>query len=331
MTIEEGTGDEFLLICFVCKNPFGLVAQFCGYCQATRQQALGVERARPNQQIVDVVPTQPKVEPQPKFDRESKPVAPPPPIDKTIFIPSGPQTKPPQKRQKTVKKTGVFQENLQLRIKSIDSWQKRNSKLISTLGLISFVISAYFSTQSIIFSSSSPENAAQQHLQLGVTRDSKYFEGFPDNSGIRFFPSRYSAWDDSSAGNWVTATSWNGWKGSATVNFSAGGTSYSGISVTAKYNAEYESFLGIFRKAEWKSEAPATMEIEYPRNQQLSIYINGLAAGTVSRPAVSEGSYQMYPGEFSIQFFDLTSGEEVTSLSRTYYIDAYGTYDLNLN
>jgi len=331
MTIEEGTGDEFLLTCFVCKNPFGLVAQFCGYCQATRQQALGVERARPNQQIVDVVPTQPKVEPQPKFEPQQKPVAPPPPIDKTIFIPSVSRTSPPQKRQKTVKKTGVFQENLQLRSKNIDAWQKRNSKLVTTLGLISFVISAYFSTQSIIFSSSSPENAAQEHLQLGVTRDSKYFEDFPDNSGIRFFPSRYSAWDDSSAGNWVTASSWNGWKGSATVNFSAGGSGYSGIPVTAKYTAEYESFLGIFRKAEWKSEPPATIELEYPRNQQLSIYINGLAAGTVSRPAVSEGSYQMYPGEFSIQFFDLSTGEEETSLSRSYYIDAYGTYDLNFN
>ena len=331
MTIEEGTGDEFLLTCFVCKNPFGLVAQFCGYCQATRQQALGVERARPNQQIVNVVPAQPKVEPQPKFDLQSKPVAPPPPIDKTIFVPPGSQTKPPPKRQKTVKKTGVFQENLQLRSKNIDSWQKKNSKLVTSLGLISFVISAYFSTQSIIFSSSSPENAAQAHLQLGVPRDSKYFEGFPENSGIRFFPSRYSAWDDSSAGNWVTASSWNGWKGSATVNFSAGGSGYSGIPVIAKYIAEHESFLGIFRKAEWKSEPPATMVLEYPRNQQLSIYINGLAAGTVSRPAVSEGSYQMYPGEFSIKFFDLSTGEEETSLSRTYYIDAYGTYDLNLN
>ena len=59
MTIEEGTGDEFLLTCFVCKNPFGLVAQFCGYCQATRQQALGVERARPNQQIIAVQETKP--------------------------------------------------------------------------------------------------------------------------------------------------------------------------------------------------------------------------------------------------------------------------------
>ena len=216
MTIEEGTGDEFLLTCFVCKNPFGLVAQFCGYCQATRQQALGVERARPNQQIVEVVPTQPKFEPQPKF---TPPTATP---NKSEFVPSAIKTPPAPKRQQTIKKQGVFQENIQLRSKNIDSWQKKNSKLVTTLGLISFVISAYFSTQSIIFSSSSPENAAQAHLQLGVTRDSKYFEGFPENSGIRFFPSRYSAWDDSSAGNWVTTSSWNGWKGSATVNFSAG-------------------------------------------------------------------------------------------------------------
>ena len=336
MTIEEGTGDEFLLTCFVCKNPFGLVAQFCGYCQATRQQALGVERARPNQQIVNVFPTQPKVEPQPTFkpqprvDSESKPATPPPPINKTIFTPAGSQTKPPQKRQKTVKSKSVFQENLQLRSKSIDSWQKRNSKIITTLGLISFLCTIYFSTQSLIFSSNSPASAAEKHLQLGILRNAEYFEGFSDNSGIRFFPSRFSPWKDSSAGNWVTTASWNGWKGSATIDFLAGGTTYSGIPVTAKLTAEYQSFMGIFRKAEWVLVPPATMEISYPDDTQLSIYINGLAAGTVSRPAVSEGKYQMYPGDFEIKFYDLASGEEVTSLTRAYFIDAYGAYDLNL-
>ena len=330
MTIEEGTGDEFLLTCFVCKNPFGLVAQFCGYCRATRQQALGVERARPNQQIVDVVPTQPKIEPQPKFDLQSKPVAPPPPIDKTIFVPAGSQTKPTPKRQKTIKKQGVFQENIQLRSKNIDSWQKKNSKVITTLGLISFLCTLYFSTQSLIFTSNSPAATAEKYLQLGVLRNAEYFEGFSDNSGIRFFPSRFSPWEDSSAGNWVTTASWNGWKGNATIDFLAGGSSYSGIPVTAKLTAEYQSFMGIFRKAEWVLEPPATIEITYPSDTQLAIYINGLAAGTVSRPAVSEGKYQMYPGNFEIKFYDLASGEEVTSLGRSYFIDAYGAYDLNL-
>ena len=324
MTIEEGTGDEFLLTCFVCKNPFGLVAQFCGYCQATRQQALGVERARPNQQIVEVVPTQPKLEPQPKF---TPPTA---TSNKSEFFPSAIKTPPAPKRQQAIKKQGVFQENIQLRSKNIDSWQKKNSKVLTFLGLISFLSTIYFSTQSLIFTSNSPAAAAEKHLQLGVLRNAEYFEGFSDNSGIRFFPSRFSPWEDSSAGNWVTTASWNGWKGNATIDFLAGGSSYSGIPVTAKLIAEYQSFMGIFRKAEWVLEPPATIEITYPSDTQLSIYINGLAAGTVSRPAVSEGKYQMYPGDFEIKFYDLASGEEVTSLSRSYFIDAYGSYDLNL-
>ena len=325
MTIEEGTGDEFLLTCFVCKNPFGLVAQFCGYCQATRQQALGVERARPGQTIVNVSTSQPKTDPQPEVPQST------PAQEKGIFLPPTQQKKVQTPSPKPIKQKSHFQENIQIRSKNIDSWQKRNSKLVSTLGLIAFLATTYFSTQSLIFASNSPAGAAEEHLQLGVLRDSQYFEGFPDNSGVRFFPSRFSTWGDSSAGNWVTTASWSGWKGYASVDFLAGGTDYSGIPVTAKFRAEYKSFMGIFRQIEWISEAPAIIEIAYPSNKQLSIYINGLAAGTVSRPAVSEGIYQMYPGEFEIKFYDLSTGEEETSLGRYYFIDAYGTYDLNLN
>ena len=102
MTIEEGTGDEFLLTCFVCKNPFGLVAQFCGYCQATRQQALGVERARPNQQILGVqaeVKTQaPVAQAQPAAPNfaPQKPNTPPPP--RPIARPVAKPIKPPKQR-----------------------------------------------------------------------------------------------------------------------------------------------------------------------------------------------------------------------------------------
>jgi hypothetical protein len=332
MTIEEGTGDEFLLTCFVCKNPFGLVAQFCGYCQATRQQALGVERARPNQQIINVATEQPTAQPtqQPTQQSTQQFVPPITRPNQPTFQPSAPHSVT-VKPVKAIKQKSVFLENAAIRSKSVNTWQKKNSKLVTTLGLFSFIFSSYFSAQSLIFASTSPEDTAQKHLQLGVTRDAEYFEGFPDNSGIRFFPFRFSPWDDSSAGNWVTNSSWNGWKGSATVNFQAGGSGYSGIPVTAKYDADYESFLGIFRKIQWVSQPPATINIQYPGDPQLSIYINGLAAGTVSRPSVSEGQYQMYPGEFDVQFFDLLTGEEETTLRRTYFIDAYGDYVLNFD
>jgi hypothetical protein len=324
MTIEEGTGDEFLLTCFVCKNPFGLVAQFCGYCQATRQQALGVERARPDQKVVSVTPTQPASVPQSEF------IQPTPKQDKSVFLPPNPQKVAKPQIQRPIKQKSHFQENVKIRSKNIETWQKKNSKLVSTLGLFAFLLTTYFSTQSLIFASSSPATLATEHLQLGVSRDTQYFEGFSENTGVRFFPSQFASWDDSSAGNWITTTNWNGWRGNASVDFLAGGTGYSGIPVTAKFKAEYDSFLGVFRKIDWVLEAPATLELSYPGNRQLSIYINGLAAGTVGRPAVSEGTYQMYPGEFEIKFYDLSSGEEVTSLSRYFFIDAYGKYVIDL-
>ena len=51
MGFSEGTEDEFLLTCFVCKEPFGMLAAFCGGCGARRDQAMGIERAKESQQI----------------------------------------------------------------------------------------------------------------------------------------------------------------------------------------------------------------------------------------------------------------------------------------
>ena len=53
MGFSEGLEDEFLLICFVCKSPFGILAMFCGECGCKRDQALGIERASTRQQIVN--------------------------------------------------------------------------------------------------------------------------------------------------------------------------------------------------------------------------------------------------------------------------------------
>lgn len=324
MTIEEGTGDEFLLTCFVCKNPFGLIAQFCGYCQATRQQALGVERAKPNQQILLVQET------------KVTPVAPPP--QKTgpgIFLP--PQTtklqpKPINKpKTQKVRPKSIFLENAQLRSKTFGGWQKKHSRGFVSLGTIAFFFSLYFSIQSAIFLASSPLALAEKHLSLGATRDTAYFENSVGNSGIRFFPAKFSSWSDSSAEKWTSNASWNGWKGSASVDFLAAGENVSGVPITGKFTAEYSTTLGIFRKVEWVSEAPAVIDIEYPSQSGLSIYINGLAAGTTSRPSVGEGEYQIYPGSFTVAFYDLTTGEELTDYSRSYFIEAQGSYELSFD
>ena len=338
MTFEEGTGDEFLLTCFVCKNPFGLVAQFCGYCQATRQQALGVERAKPNQQVLLVqenraaVNTPPPVQQQPQRQMRQEP---------GIFTPQQPQSRPQQPqfappdkarpRPQKVQQKSVFKENAQLRTKSFGMWQKKNSKKLVLLGTFAFLISSYFTVQSIIFLTNSPNNVAEDRLYLGASRSTTYFDNFPENSGFRFFPAKFSTWPDSDSQKWTSSSSWNGWKGSATVNFLAAGSDVSGIPITGEFKAQYSSTLGIFRKATWVAQAPAILTIDYPNESGVSIYINGIAAGTTSRPAVSPGQYQMYPGTFTVNFYDLSSGEELTDYSRYYFIDAQGAYEMSFN
>jgi hypothetical protein len=197
--------------------------------------------------------------------------------------------------------------------------------------MIAFFFSLYFSIQSAIFLASSPLALAEEHLSLGASRNTAYFEKSGGNSGIRFFPARYSNWSDSGAEKWTSSASWNGWKGSASVNFLAAGENVSGVPITGKFTAEYSTTLGLFRKIKWIPEAPAVINIEYPSQSGVSIYINGLAAGTTSRPSVSEGEYQVYPGSFTVAFFDLATGEELTDYSRSYFIEAQGTYELSFD
>jgi hypothetical protein len=340
MTFEEGSGDEFLLTCFVCKNPFGLVAQFCGYCQATRQQALGVERAKPNQQILLVQESQQNFAPpiqQPPVQQQRQPQSQP-----GVFTPQQPKFSPPQQpkfsppqqpkpRPQKVQQPSVFRENAQLRSKNFGVWQKKNSKKLVLLGTVAFLLSTYFTTQSIIFLTNSPNNVAEDRLYLGASRSTSYFDNFPENSGFRFFPAKFSTWPDSDSQKWTSSSSWNGWKGSATVNFLAAGSDVSGIPITGEFKAKYSSTLGIFRKVTWVAKAPAILNIDYPNVSGVSIYINGIAAGTTSRPSVSPGQYQMYPGSFTVNFYDLSSGEELTAYERYYFIDAQGSYDMNFN
>ena len=321
VTIEEGTGDEFLLTCFVCKNPFGLVAQFCGYCQATRQQALGVERARPNQQILGVAPERKIEAPVKRVEPASDSYLPPKPITPPVKKPTPKPVKPPS----------MFIQNMGLRSKNLGNWQKKHSKPIVLVGLVCFIFSTYFSMQSIIFLTSSPLEVAEKHLYLGATRNTSYFESSSENNGIRFFPTRFINWPESTASRWDSSASWNGWRGTASVNFLASGNDLGGIAITGEYKAEYSTVLGIFRKVQWVPNAPAVIDFRYPPLNGAAIYINGLAAGTTTQPSVSEGEYQIYPGPLNITFFDPTTGEELSEYSRYLFIDAQGTYELNFN
>lgn len=338
MTIEEGTGDEFLLTCFNCKNPFGLVAQFCGYCQATRQQALGIERVRANQQILEtnqVAPQQQQYQQPPQQQYQQQPPQQQP--REKIFTPSQ-QTPPPMpsakqepsflppKKSPVIRQKSMFKENMGLRITAAAGWQKKRSKSIATLGWIFFLATSYVSIQTYIFVANTPIPVAESHLYLGASRDATYFNVSSENSGTPFFPTRYSVWPDADSSQWTTSASWNGWKGEATVDFTAGGGGLDGIPITGNFDAKYKTFLGIFRQIEWQAETPATFTVDYPDSLQMSIYINGLAAGTTERPAVREGQYQMYPGTLEFKYFDLATGEELSQYGFRYFIDASGRY-----
>jgi hypothetical protein len=210
-------------------------------------------------------------------------------------------------------------------------WQKKNSKLATSMGILAFLSLAYFSTQSLIFLAQSPLSIAEERLYQGAIRSTTYFDNFQENSGIRFFPTKFAAWSDSDAGTWTSSASCTGWKGTASVDFLAAGTNASGIPITGKFRAEYSTVFGIFRDVKWVPEAPAVINLEYPSLSGASIYINGLAAGTTAQPAVREGQYQIYPGSFTIDFYDLATGEELTEYSRFYFIDAQGSYYMNFS
>jgi hypothetical protein len=309
MAFVEGTGDEFLLTCFVCKNPFGLVAQFCGYCQATRQQALGVERARASQQIVTE-------------SFESEPVH---NINTEVSTPAAERVK-----KKKIHRQNLFFQNMRLRLDSFKEWQTLHSKPIGGIAGVAFFAFAYVIIQSYIFVSAAPTLGAERYVYPGVTREAIYFDSDETDTAtakIKIFPANYLKWSASSSDRWTTKASWNGWTGKAEITFTPAGSLETDRPVLAQFSADYETYWKVFRKITWKPSSPAaTLELTYPKNKNLSIYFNGLAAGSTSNPAVAQGTYQMYPGPLEIKFYNLNTGELMNEYTRTYFISTSGVF-----
>ena len=309
MAFVEGTGDEFLLTCFVCKNPFGLVAQFCGYCQATRQQALGVERARASQQIVTE-----------SFEQE--PVH---NISAEVNTPAAERVK-----KKKVRRQNLFFQNMRLRMDSFKDWQTLHSKPIGAIAGVTFVAFAYVIIQTYIFVSASPTLGAERYMYPGVTRDVVYFDSTETDSAtakIKIFPAKYLKWSASSSDRWTTRASWNGWTGKAEITFTPAGNLETDRPVLAQFSAKYESQWKVFRKITWTPSSPAAiLNLTYPKDKNLSIYFNGLAAGSTYSPVVTPGKYRMYPGPLEIKYYDLTTGKLKSEYSRSYFISTSGEF-----
>jgi len=312
MAFVEGTGDEFLLTCFVCKNPFGLVAQFCGYCQATRQQALGVERARASQQVITDAP-----EPAPVHN-----------INDEINAPAAEKV-----RVKKPKRKNLFFQNMRIRIDSLKDWQVRRSKPIGAIAGVTFLAFAYVIIQTYIFVNTAPTANAEKYLYPAVTHEANYFDSTNSDSATakaKIFPAKYLKWDASSRDRWSTNSSWNGWTGKAEITFTPAGNLETDRPVLAQFTAKYSTYWKIFRTITWEPANPAAqLQLTYPRNNNLSIYFNGLAAGSTSNPLIPAGTYKMYPGPLEIKYYDLNTGKLVDKFTRTYFISTSGVFKSN--
>ena len=169
--------------------------------------------------------------------------------------------------------------------------------------ILSFVL-----TQSYIFASSSPASAADKFILDGVTRSPNYQNinnDVADAPNYPFFPVKFSNWNTSKARSWSNTYSWNGWKGKASVTALAYGVAFEDDVIALDMKATFNKKWGIFRDIEWSpADHAATLELSYPSDKSLRIYINGFAAGTVGNPAVKPGNYYAYPGELNFVFYD---------------------------
>ena len=315
MGFSEGSEDEFLLTCFVCKAPFGMLALFCGECGCRRNQALGIERASTRQVILDNEPEEPVIR-EPIFNE--------PAIstgwhDQTLVATS--EVKRPKK--KSVKKQ-IRRSNMALRIEHLSNFQERHARVLNLSGTTLFLISTYMLVQSLIFAQSNPLATTEDLMVLGAKRNPAYFQQMSPSESTKEFPQVYLAWDAADAKSWISEYGFNGWTGKAVTKTSPSGGRFEDIAFELQLKATYTRAYGIFRTVTWSpANPPATLNLTYPSDRNTVIYINGLAAGTVGNPAVKEGTYLLYPGPLSIRF--LQNGED-SVYSFDYFINAYGEY-----
>lgn len=337
MGFSQGTADELLLTCIVCREPFGMTAQFCGECGANRMQALGVERASIQQKILPNVSsatsfsqTSPKGSGQTVFGTSPAPVSnsSTSSYNEPRFSGSVVPPKPKEnlKKEERAFKTQIRKQNRQLRIDKLNQWQDRRSSLVFTVGVISLLSMSFVLTQSYIFANASPSTVADQFILDGTSRSANYqninneIEDAPD---YEFFPVKYSNWSSSRAAYWSNEYSWNGWLGKARVNSIAAGKRFADDVVDFELKATYKKKWGIFREVSWvPADHAATLALTYPTDKSLRIYINGFATGTVGNPAVKAGNYYLYPGEIKIVFYDRLGNK--ADLDQTFFVGLTG-------
>lgn len=317
MGFSDNLDDDRLLTCVVCRAPFGIIASFCGECGVRRDQALGIERAKITQTLIPNLPLPPK---HPVV--ENPPQIYPHDVVNPEILTSFPE--PPRRPVSAGSlKWQMFKGNIRLRIESIASFSENHAGKLNFMGTFVFLIGTYFFIQAQIFAASTPVSDVENILQKAIVHDTGYFDALgADGSHLRF-PAKYQYWNTTSASQWRTNFSGNGWFGSTTISAYAKGKYFDDQPFDMELKAEYTTKFGIFREITWVPlSPPATFTLDYPYNADTVIYINGLAAGTVSNPAVREGTYWVYPGPLKVDYF--RNGQK-TSDSFEIFIGTSGT------
>jgi hypothetical protein len=319
MGFKEGSEDELLLTCVVCQAPFGMTAMFCGECGSRREQALGVERARPSQKIVSY---QVASEPKNIFTNNPAPVGSRPAnIQASTFQPSSTYTKPPKK----ISRWSKFRLNNALRLERIVFLLNWHSKKVISLGVMILVLALYSTTQSLIFLNDDPLPQITSYVNAVSNRDLTYFtELNKGNNKLAIMPKTYNQWSDAANNSWINNYSWNGWLGSANSQITPG-NSFEVLNLRLKAHSKFT--FGIFRSSSWSTPLTLpTITISYPKDKSLPIFINGISAGSVAYPTIPAGTYYIFPGPFEIKF---ASGSAGTNFDRYIQVDTTGKYSTN--
>ncbi len=311
MGFQEGAEDESLLTCIVCESPFGMTARFCGECGASREQALGVERARPSQRIR-------AVEPLPASARVAY---------QEPEVESLPRSTTQEVKRRKPSKLSNLRYNISMSIEHVWFTLQYHGRKVIALGLVMFIGSAYVLTQNWIFLGDSPTDFANQYVTAVSQQDTGYFTNnpvlTPDSKNIHMLPSKYNSWDSAQTSSWINSYSWNGWTGNASANLEPGAGK---PTIVLKLKASSKGTLGVFRKHVWNFSGPmATVVIKYPKDASLPIYINNIYAGTVGNPVLPEGKYYAMPGPLLISF---AGHGKSTNDDIGYFIDSTGEYQL---
>jgi hypothetical protein len=316
MGFSEGLEDEFLLTCFVCKAPFGMVAMFCGECGSRREQALGIEKAAVHQQIINNMP-------EAESYIEKAPDANVIPEYDEIFGQPGSAPNLVAAEIKPIKEHKL-RNNIAIRTGKLNQFQQDHARTLNAAGLILFIASLYMVIQTAIFAGSNPTLATDDILKQATSHNSAYFDLLGADSSHKYFPSKFQAWSATDATSWLTRYEANGWLGKGTVYAVAVGKNVGDDPIAIQVKAVYTAKMGIFREVSWEVvNPPATFTLNYPTGSSTLIYINGIAAGTIAHPAVPAGTYWVYPGPMSVKYYE--DGSE-TYNSFDLFINAYGDY-----